>query len=98
MRLGENHFYASAEKAVKRHSHEEIQEMDDNLITSVNEEGLLIPKAWLIGVDKVEIFRKNNVITIRPIEQYDPIFELGKNPLSCGVADGSTEHDKYIYG
>jgi len=72
--------------------------MGDNLVTNVNEDGLLIPKAWLIGVDKVEISKKNNVITIRPIEQDDPIFGLGKNPVSCGVVDGSTEHDKYIYG
>lgn len=72
--------------------------MDDNLITTVSEEGLLIPKAWLAGVDKVEIYKKNDVITIRPIEQEDPIFGLGKNPVSCGVANGSTEHDKYIYG
>lgn len=28
----------------------------------------------------------------------DPIFGLGKNPVECGVPDGSVEHDRYLYG
>jgi hypothetical protein len=74
------------------------KKMDRNLISNVTEQGLLIPKEWLIGVEKAEIFKKGNIITVRPIEKDDPIFQLGTKPLSCGIKDGSEEHDKYIYG
>lgn len=28
----------------------------------------------------------------------DPILGLGRNPVRTGVRDGSTEHDRYLYG
>jgi hypothetical protein len=28
----------------------------------------------------------------------DPIWQLGKNPISLDTTDGSTAHDRYIYG
>ncbi len=28
----------------------------------------------------------------------DPILGLGKNPVRTGARDGSTEHDRYLYG
>lgn len=28
----------------------------------------------------------------------DPILGLGKNPVRTGVRDGSTDHDRYLYG
>lgn len=28
----------------------------------------------------------------------DPIWQLGKNPISLDITDGSTAHDRYIYG
>jgi len=67
--------------------------MDKNLISNVTEQGLLIPKEWLIGIEKVEILKKNNIITITPFEKDDPIFELGTKPVSCGITNGSEEHD-----
>ncbi len=72
--------------------------MDKNLISNVTEEGLLIPKEWLIGIEKVEIRKKDNIIMIKPFEKDDPIFKLGTKPVSCGVSNGSEEHDKYVRG
>ncbi|MCP4349144.1 MAG: hypothetical protein GY795_26995 [Desulfobacterales bacterium] len=72
--------------------------MEKNLISDVTEEGLLIPKEWLIGIEKVELFKKNNIITVTPVEKNDPIFQLGTKPVPCGVTDGSEKHDSYIYG
>ncbi len=66
--------------------------------SDVSEQGLLIPKDWLIGIEQVEISKKNNVITIVPAEKDDPISELGKKPVSCGATDASQRHDKYMYG
>jgi hypothetical protein len=31
-----------------------------------------------------------------PTGEY-PIFGIGRNPVACGVTDGSVEHDRYIY-
>ncbi len=73
------------------------EKMEKNLISDVTEQGLLIPKEWLIGIEKVELFKKND-ITITPVEKGDPIFQLGTKPVSCGITDGSEEHDNYIYG
>ena len=28
----------------------------------------------------------------------DPIFGLGRNPVRTGLRDGSTEHDRHLYG
>jgi len=67
-----------------------------NMISNVTEQGIVIPKEWLIGIEKVEIRKKNNRITIIPVEKDDPIFKLGENPVSCGITNGSEEHDKYI--
>ena len=33
--------------------------------------------------------------TVRP---EDPILMLGKKPVRTGARDGSTEHDRYLYG
>ena len=72
--------------------------MEKNFISDVTEQGLLIPREWLIGIEKVELFKKNNIITITPVEKDDPIFQLGTKPVSCGVTDGSEKHDNYICG
>jgi hypothetical protein len=33
-----------------------------------------------------------------PTEDEDPIWGLGRDPVDAGVADGSTNHDRYLYG
>lgn len=72
--------------------------MEKKVISNVTEQGLLIPKEWLIGIEKVELFKKNNIITITPAEKDDPIVQMGTKPVSCGITDGSEKHDNYIYG
>lgn len=84
--LQELYFFISEEK------------MEKNRISNVTEQGLLIPKDWLTGIERVELFKRDNIITIKPVVQDDPIFHLGKNPVSCGITDGSENHDKYTSG
>ncbi|MGE0083384.1 MAG: hypothetical protein AB7S75_03090 [Desulfococcaceae bacterium] len=72
--------------------------MDITLISNITEQGLMIPKEWLTGIEKVELFKKNGIITVTPIQKNDPIFQLGTKPVSCGITNGSEEHDNYIYG
>lgn len=64
----------------------------------VTEEGLVIPKELLAGIEEVEIFTENHRIVIQPISQVDPILGLGSNPVMSGAPDASVHHDKYIYG
>jgi hypothetical protein len=33
-----------------------------------------------------------------PISADDPIFNIGRNPVSCGISDASENLDKYLYG
>jgi hypothetical protein len=33
-----------------------------------------------------------------PTEDEDPVWGLGRNPVSTGVVDGSTNLDHYLYG
>ena len=65
--------------------------------TKVTDQGVLIPKRLLEGVDEVEIRKENNLILIVPITAGDPILELGKQPIADDVTDASEHHDRYLY-
>jgi virulence-associated protein VagC len=62
----------------------------------VTEDGVTIPKGWLEGIDEVEILREGDRIILIPIPQRDPIWDLGTNPVTCGVTDASENHDQYL--
>jgi hypothetical protein len=64
----------------------------------VGDEGLLLPRDLFGGIEEVEIRRDDNVITITPSLEDDPILGLGKHPVTCGISDGSERHDQYLYG
>jgi hypothetical protein len=64
----------------------------------VTTEGVIIPREFLEGFDEVEIHKKNGFILIIPTTERDPILELGKHPVICGIPDASEYHDKYLYG
>jgi len=63
----------------------------------INDKGLLIPKRFFKGFKEAEIKKENGLILVIPINSKDPVYELGKKPISSNVKDGSTKHDKYIY-
>ena len=64
----------------------------------VTENGLVIPKEFLDGVDEVEIRKTDNLVVIVPTTRGDPILQLGQNPVECGVPGASERHDQYLYG
>ncbi len=81
--------------------------MNKTIKTKVTAQGVLIPRQLLEGIEEVEIKKENDVITIMPTEQMnsngsgsqlDPIWDLGENPVECGISDASERHDKYLYG
>ncbi len=65
--------------------------------TKVTEDGVLIPKVWLEGIDEVEIHKEQNMIIVMPVQVDDPIFNLGKQPIILDVEDASLNHDRYLY-
>ncbi len=78
----------------------------------VTKEGLLIPRevaerALGEGSEEVEIFEEPGRLVVAATEageraagtpREDPILGLGKNPVRTGLRDGSTDHDRYLYG
>jgi hypothetical protein len=80
----------------------EIQVMQANkegkvMKAKVTKRGIIVPKDMLAGANEVEIRKEDHRIVIFPIVS-DPILNLGKNPVKCGVPDGSEHHDSYLYG
>jgi hypothetical protein len=65
--------------------------------TKVTENGVLIPKVWLEGIDEVEIQKAQNMIIVVPVQADDPILDLGKQPILLDVEDASLNHDRYLY-
>ena len=72
--------------------------MNEAIRTKVTEQGVLIPRTLLEGMDEVEIRKENGIITVMPAAQTDPISHLGEHPVECGAPDASEQHDKYLYG
>ncbi len=64
----------------------------------VTEQGVMIPKEFLEGVEEVEIRKEANLIVVVPTTKSDPILGLGQHPVECGVPDASEQHDRYLYG
>jgi len=65
--------------------------------TKVTENGVLIPKEWLEGIDEVDIQQTHNMIIVVPVQTDDPILNLGKQPVLLDVEDASLNHDRYLY-
>ena len=65
--------------------------------TKVTENGVLIPKRWLEGIDEVDIQKTQNMIIVVPVQAEDPILSLGTQPILVDVEDASLHHDRYLY-
>lgn len=63
----------------------------------VTKRGLINSKKMLAGAEEVEIRKEDHRIVISPVTS-DPIVNLGKRPVECGVSDASEHHDSYLYG
>jgi hypothetical protein len=65
--------------------------------TKVTENGVNIAKAWLEGIDEVEIQKEESMIIVVPVQADDPIRALGMQPIILDVEDASLHHDRYLY-
>ncbi len=65
----------------------------------VTEQGVIVPRQMLEGVSEVQIRREGSTVLVVPVDTGDPIFDLGKRPVTDErIADASTGHDLYLYG
>jgi len=64
----------------------------------VTDEGVLSLRAWPTGADEVEILREEDRVVVVPVRGKDPLFDLGKDPITAGVDDASVNHDRDLYG
>ena len=61
--------------------------------------GVTIPGWMLQGAREVYIRQEEGRIFVELVRQEeDPVFGLDTDPVDCGVPDGSTRHDAYLYG
>ena len=65
--------------------------------SKVTEQGLLIPRSLLEGVDEVDIQKLGGVIVVSPVSRRDPVLDLGNEPVALDIKDASGNHDRYIY-
>jgi hypothetical protein len=65
---------------------------------AVTDQGVIIPRDWFPDVEEVNVEKTRDAVVVRPNLAHDPVLELGKNPVDCGISDGSEQHDRYLYG
>lgn len=68
----------------------------------VTDQGVLVPKELLEGIDEVDIRLEQHgivlLIVLRPVGSRDPLLELGERPVVAGIQDASVSVDRYLYG
>ena len=63
----------------------------------VTEQGLIIPRNLLEGLDEVEIRKEAYGLIVVPAGKEDPILQFGRQPIDCDVEDASVKLDRYLY-
>ncbi|HLM69412.1 MAG TPA: hypothetical protein VK358_17865 [Longimicrobium sp.] len=65
----------------------------------VTDAGVVIPREMLPDVEEVDVRVEGNVVIITPLRDPadDAIWQMGSDPVSCGVPDASVNHDRYLY-
>ena len=64
----------------------------------VTDEGLTIPKKMLEGAREVEVHQEGSRLIVIPLQEEDPIWGLGSNPVTCRAPDASSQPDRNLYG
>jgi len=71
---------------------------EENLMRiAVTEQGVVIPRDWFPDIQEVDVEKTRDAIIVRSNLARDPILDMGKNPVDCEIADGSEQHDRYLY-
>lgn len=64
----------------------------------VTESGVVIPREMLPDVEEVDVRLEGSLLVLTPLrDENDPIWEMGNEPVTCGLPDASENHDRYLY-
>lgn len=64
----------------------------------VTESGVVIPRDMLPDVEEVDVRIEGSVVVLTPLpDASDPIWQMGNDPVNCGLPDASENHDRYLY-
>jgi virulence-associated protein VagC len=64
----------------------------------VTDAGVIIPRDMLQQAEEVDVRKEGNTVVITPVgDENDPIWQMGSDPVTCGVSDAASNHDVYIY-
>jgi virulence-associated protein VagC len=64
----------------------------------VTDAGIVIPREMLPNVREVDVRKEGGGMVLTPLpDPDDPIWELGNDPVVCGLSDASENHDRYLY-
>lgn len=63
----------------------------------VTSKGVVIPRKMLGNAKVVEIRREKSRVIVQPMDETDPIRNLGKKPVKLGIPDASVNTDRYLY-
>lgn len=64
----------------------------------VTDSGVVIPRDMLPDVEEVDVRMEGTLVVVTPLrDANDPIWEMGNDPVDCGLPDASENHDRYLY-
>jgi hypothetical protein len=65
----------------------------------VTDSGVVIPRDLLPDVDEMDVRVEGEIVVLTPSHNVgdDPIWEMGSDPVTCGLPDASANHDHYLY-
>lgn len=64
----------------------------------VTDAGVVIPRDMLPDVEEVDVRMEDGVMILTPLQDaHDPLWEMGSDPVSCGLPDASENHDRFLY-
>lgn len=65
--------------------------------TRLTEQGIIIPKDMLVGIDEIENRRQAGMIIVVPVSARYHIFDIDRNPIDADITDASENQNYYIY-
>jgi virulence-associated protein VagC len=72
--------------------------MEANMKLKVTESGVVIPRDLLPDVEEVDVRMEGSSVVLTPSrDANDPIWEMGNDPVICGLSDAAENHDRYLY-
>jgi hypothetical protein len=64
----------------------------------VTDSGVVVPRDMLPDVDEVDVRLEGDVVLLTPLrDDDDPLWQMGSDPVTCGLPNASSNHDPHLY-